>query len=237
LEMIAYGAYIENSEDPSIISKYDVFPMQFYLVASRLVPENNADLIIEAFKKVKTDKKLLIIGSTNYDSPFHQRIHNSGDSRVKFTGWINDQHMIKELHSNCYAYIHGHSVGGTNPALLKALGYSNMVLALNTPFNSEVLVDSIYGILFERDVENLREKIQFVEENPEIAKLYRQKAPDRIRAAYTWEKITKQYLDLLTQVLDGRSDSSRRIRILKLVLVAMVMALLFLACFLGLRFI
>jgi glycosyltransferase involved in cell wall biosynthesis len=233
LEMIAYGAYIENSEEPSVISQYGVAPMQYYLIASRLVPENNADLIIEAFKRVQTDRKLLIIGSTNYDSPFHQKIHNSGDPRVNFTGWINDQRMIKELHCNCYAYIHGHSVGGTNPALLKALGYSNMVLALNTPFNSEVLVNDKYGILFEKGVENLREKIAFIEENPEAAMAYRLKAPERIRTAYTWEKITAQYVDLLTQVLDGRSDSRQRMRMLQFGLLVALIAFLLLAFFFG----
>lgn len=233
LEMIAYGAYIEDSTEPAIIAQYEVSPMQYYLVASRLVPENNADLIVEAFKEVHTDKKLLIVGSANYDSPFHQKIRNSGDPRVKLTGWINDPRLIKELHCNCYAYIHGHSVGGTNPALLKALGYGNMVLALNTPFNSEVLVNEEYGMLFEKDVQNLKEKILYVETNPEAAILYRRKAPQRVRTAYTWEKISERYLDLLKQVLNGRSDSRERVRLAQAGLLAGATAVLLLASILG----
>lgn len=138
----------------------------------------------------------------------HQNIRNNGDPRVIFTGWINDQDVIKELHCNSYAYLHGHSMGGTNPALLKALGYSNLIVALNTPFNSEVLDNGRYGIQFEGDVEDLRGKLQFVEDNPAKTNKYRQRGPERIREKYNWEQITKTYLNLLKEVMQDRSDSS-----------------------------
>jgi len=97
----------------------------------------------------------------------HQKFRNNGDPHVIFTGWINDQYVIKELHCNSYTYLHGHSVGGTNPALLQALGYSNMINALNTSFNSEVLDNGRYGILFKG-----------VEDNPAKTNKYRQRGPE-----------------------------------------------------------
>jgi len=228
LEMIAYGAYIENSKDPSLISQFNIRPKEYYLIAGRLVPENNADLIMDAFKKVDTDKKLVIAGDANYDSIFHQKIRNNGDPRVIFTGWINDQDVLKELHCNSYAYLHGHSVGGTNPALLQALGCSNMIVALNTPFNSEVLDNGRYGIQFEGDVEDLRGKLQFVEDNPAKTNKYRQRGPERIREKYNWELITKKYLILLKEVMQGRSDSSRRIILFRIgILLALILVFTF----------
>jgi len=105
---------------------------------------------------------------------------------------------VKELHCNAYAYVHGHSLGGTNPALLKALGCGNCVLALGTAFNQEVLKD--YGILFENDALDLTRKMQSIEDHPEIAAEYRVRAPHRIREAYTWGNITDQYEELFLQL-------------------------------------
>jgi glycosyltransferase involved in cell wall biosynthesis len=107
---------------------------------------------------------------------------------------------MKELHCNCYAYLHGHSMGGTNPALLKALGYGNCILALDTVFNREVLDDK-YGIIFKNDVNDLVNKLQEIIENPSKAENYRRNAPNRITEAYTWEKIINDYEKLFKSVL------------------------------------
>jgi rhamnosyltransferase len=90
-------------------------------------------------------------------------------------------------------------------ALLKALGYGNCILALHTPFNQEVLED--YGILFERDEGSLAEKLIHIENHPEIAAGYRHRAPNRIREAYTWDKITEQYEELFWQLVNGEDPT------------------------------
>jgi glycosyltransferase involved in cell wall biosynthesis len=199
---IAYGANIEKTEKPEVVKQYGLEPSGYYLVASRLVPENNADLIVRAFEKVKTTRLLVIAGNANYRSAFVDRLRETKDARVKFLGHVGNAEHVKELHCNAYAYVHGHSLGGTNPALLKALGYGNCVLALRTAFNQEVLQD--YGILFENDASDLARKMQDIEEHPEIAAEYRVRAPQRIREAYTWETITDQYEELFLQLANGQ---------------------------------
>lgn len=204
---IAYGANIESSRNPEIIKQYGLEPYKYYLVACRLVPENNIDLIVEAFERVKTDKLLVIAGGANYKSPWVKKLLSTKDPRIKFLGHISDPEHVKELHCNCYAYLHGHSVGGTNPALLKALGYGNCVLALNTPFNREVLQSDsgiCYGILFERDIEDLESKLQYIDNHPEVADEYRRKAPNRVKEAYTWEKIIEEYEKLFRRLVDSK---------------------------------
>src|SRR6266404_1843001 len=146
---IAYGANMEKAADPDVVRQYGLEPSQYYLVASRLVPENNADLIVRAFEKVKTPRLLAIAGNANYRSAFVDQLKETKDTRVKFLGHVGNAEHVKELHCNAYAYLHGHSLGGTNPALLKALGYGNCVLAHGTVFNREVLQD--YGVLFDGD--------------------------------------------------------------------------------------
>jgi glycosyltransferase involved in cell wall biosynthesis len=210
-EMIAYGATIGGSTKPELLRPFSLEPDSYYLIASRLVPENNADIIVRAFEQLQSSRRLLIVGDSNYDSPFHRQLHATQDSRVQFTGWIDDPETIRELHANATAYIHGHSVGGTNPALLKALAYGNCVLALDTPFNSEVLGGGKFGLLWERDPADLLDKLRFVEANSEIREGLRSAAPGRIEQAYTWERITGQYEKLLVEVASGRSASKARI--------------------------
>jgi len=196
---IAYGAYIESSTNPGLLEQFDLRPGEYYLIASRIIPENHPDLIAEAFSGVKTPRKLVIAGGANYRSPLMEKLENWPDPRVVTLGHVDSVETIKELHCNCYAYIHGHSVGGTNPSLLKALGFGNCVLALDVPFNREVILD--YGLLFRRDVNDLREKIQYLEDHPEAVEEFRRRAPERIREAYTWEKITDQYEELFRKML------------------------------------
>src|SRR5215813_7395829 len=122
---IAYGGNIETSCNPQIVRQYGLEPGNYYLIASRLVPENNAALIVEGFKKASTRRILAIAGDANYRSSFIDDLKANAGDRVKFLGHVSNIEHVKELHCNCYAYIHGHMMGGTNPALLKALGFGN----------------------------------------------------------------------------------------------------------------
>jgi glycosyltransferase involved in cell wall biosynthesis len=196
--MIAYGAYVESSENPELISRFGVERDGYYLIASRLIPENNADLIMRGFLASGTKKKLVIAGGANYDSPFHRTLRELANDAVIFTGHIHDQRVIKELHCNCFAYLHGHSVGGTNPSLLKAMGYGNCIAALDTVFSREVLADS--GILFSQDPANLAGIIKRLEAEPALVADLRRRGPARIEAEYTWPKIADQYDELFREV-------------------------------------
>lgn len=196
--MIAYGAYVETSSHPELIRSFGVERDDYYLIASRLIPENHADLIARAFLESGSRKKLLIVGGANYDSDFHRDLRALAGDRIRLTGHIDDQEVIRELHCNCFAYVHGHSVGGTNPSLLKAMGYGNCILALDTVFNREALEDG--GIFFPRDETVLAAEMRAVESNPERVAALRLMGPERIRTNYTWEKIANQYDALFEEV-------------------------------------
>jgi glycosyltransferase involved in cell wall biosynthesis len=196
--MIAYGAYVESSVRPELVRQFGVEPGDYYLIASRLIPENNADLIIEGFIESGTRRKLVIAGGANYDSPFHRRLKEIASDRVIFAGHIHDQSVIKELHCNCFAYVHGHSVGGTNPSLLKAMGYGNLVLALDTVFNCEVLADT--GLFFTKDAHALAALMRRVEGDSGLVSDHRQRAPKRILTEYSWDKVSDQYDRLFREV-------------------------------------
>jgi glycosyltransferase involved in cell wall biosynthesis len=197
--MIAYGAYVQSSTQPELIGKIGVEPGSYYLAVGRLVPENCTDLIISGFLASGSQKRLLVVGGANYESDFHRRLRALGTDRVTFTGHVNDQTLLKELYCNCFAYVHGHSVGGTNPALLSAMGYGTCILAHDTVFNREVLSDA--GLYFSRDTQSLASLIRKVEEDPALVSELRLRGPKRIEAHYTWEKITGQYEDVFREVV------------------------------------
>ncbi len=199
--MIAYGAYVESSRNPELIAPFGVERDGYYLIASRLIPENHADLIARAFLRSGSSKKLVIAGGANYDSPFHRELRGLAGEKIILAGHIDDQDVIRELHCNCFAYLHGHSVGGTNPSLLKAMGYGNCILALDTVFNREVLADG--GVFFPRDEAALASEIQALEASPARVEELRRMGPERIRKNYTWKKIAGQY-DALFREVAGR---------------------------------
>jgi len=198
---IAYGADEMYAENPDAVRQFGLEPFGYYLIASRLVPDNNADLIVKAFANSKTKRKLAIAGGTVYKNPFEDEIRKIADERVVFLGHIDDFMLVKELHCNAYAYIHGHEYGGTNPALLKGLAYGNCVLALDTVFNREVLQEGKYGILYEKQAEDLTGLIDKIDEDEKLADDFRKKSRERIKERYTWEIITDEYEGLFNELV------------------------------------
>lgn len=187
---IPYGAYITDSKNPEILDRYGLKPDGYFFIGSRLEPENHQDMAAEAFGKTKTDKLLVIAGNANWNSPYVHRIKKTEDTRIRFLGPVYETGHIEELHSNCYAYIHGNEVGGTNPALLKAMGCGNCIIALDVPFNREVLGDA--GLYFKNSIE-LKEHIEFLLKNPHYVTYFRDRARERVKRLYRWEKVIEDY--------------------------------------------
>jgi glycosyltransferase involved in cell wall biosynthesis len=201
---IAYGTNLGVSTDPEVVRQYGLDPGGYYLVLGRLVPENSADLVVEGFNRTKTKRVLAIVGDANYKSRFVAALTAAAGDRVRFLGRVDNPDHVRELYCNSYAYIHGHTVGGTNPALLHALGYGCCVLARANPFNEEVLDGQ--GILF-RDAADLAEKIEFIEKNPAIARDYGRRAPERVREVYSWDRIADQYEEFFFQLAKGQNPT------------------------------
>jgi glycosyltransferase involved in cell wall biosynthesis len=194
--VIAYGANIRYSKEPKLISKWNLKPLDYYLIVGRLIPDNNADLLVEEFVRSKSEKKLVIVGDVPYKDAYAEKIKSVKDPRVIFTGYIVDQNELAELYHNCFIYFHGHQYGGTNPTMLKALAYGCAILALDTVFNREMLDGDNYGMFFTKQPGFLARIIEEVENNETHLNVLRNKARERIINNYTWEKIASQYIDL-----------------------------------------
>ena len=200
--VIAYGASSYETNNPSLIKKWNLEINNYYLVVGRLIPDNNSDLIIREFLKTNSDKKLVIVGDVPYKDLYAEKVKKINDKRLIFTGYIYNQDELSELYINCYSYIHGHEFGGTNPTLLQALANGCSVIALNTRFSKEVLANGKYGIFFEKSSGDLCRIINYVEINNLILEKFRETAMERIHDCYTWEKITAQYISLFYKLVD-----------------------------------
>ena len=196
--MIAYGSEVERRPNRDTVRKWRVEPNRYVLYVSRLEPENNAHLVIEAFKKVRTAYRLLIVG----DAPYAEQYINSlkasarGDKRIIFTGFVFGQDY-RALQQNAYCYIHATEVGGTHPALLEAMGYGNCVLTLATPENMEVVGEAGVPYIDEFD---LAEKLKRVLRDGSLVQAYRHRAQQRIQKHYDWETVVDQYEQLFARM-------------------------------------
>ncbi len=202
---IPYGAYVEQSVKPELLNKYKLVTNDYFLVVARIEPENNTDLIIKAFEKLRTDKKLTIVGDTHTNRYAQNLVANTKDKRVRFLGGIYDKECLTEVMCNCFAYIHGHTVGGTNPILLKALGCGACVLYLDTGYRFNARVAGNYGIPFLKTIEGLQDRIQYLVDYPKEVLEYSKRAPECIKETYTWDKITDRYEELCHKLVQVSS--------------------------------
>lgn len=192
-KMIAYGANPRLSSESTLIEEWDLQKESYFLIVGRLIPDNNADLIVEGFVKSKSKRKLVIVGDVPYHDKFAQMMKNTDDKRLVFTGYVRDQEQLAALYHNCFAYYHGHEYGGTNPAMLKALGYGCAILALNTRFNQEMLQQGKFGWYFEKNAASVVEITERAENLPEEVENLRKHAREGLTDKYNWEVVTDEY--------------------------------------------
>ena len=166
VNMPRFVSWDENKLLSSTILKnnYKISPNKFWLVVARLEPENNIHIIVEGFVKSKSSMPLVIIGDFTSDS-YKRKVNDiisHTNNKVLFLGSIYDIDLLNMFRQNCFAYIHGHSVGGTNPSLLEAMIMRNIIIAHDNEFNREVGDNTI---LFFKDVNDFKHKIKYIETN------------------------------------------------------------------------
>src|SRR5215813_1255888 len=196
--MIAYGSEVERRPHPDMVRRWRVEPNRYVLYVSRLEPENNAHLVIEAFKKVRTAHRLLIVGDAPYAHDYINdlKARARGDKRIIFTGFVFGQDY-RALQQNAYCYVHGTEVGGTHPALREAMGFGNCVLTLAAPENIEAVGDAAIPYNDETD---LAQKLQRVLRDGSLVHAFRNRALTRVKQYYDWDGVVDQYEQLFAEL-------------------------------------
>ncbi len=195
ISTIAYGAEIPAKiPDENAAQALGLRAHDYYIVVCRLEPENHVLEIIEGFERANTSLPLVILGNIENPNPYVQRLLGHKSNKIRFVGAVYDREKLGSLRFNARAYIHGHSVGGTNPSLLEAMASSSLVIAHDNPFNREVLGD--FGMFF-RTSDDLSSNIRAIEEGRVRKDILLRGAIDRIRTNYHWDQIVERYTELL----------------------------------------
>lgn len=213
---IPYGSEIERRLPGSTLSRYGLLPQEYLLFVGRLVPENCAHHLVEAFRELQTDKKCVIVGDAPYAEDYIRQLRSNNDSRVIFTGYVFGE-GYRELGSNSYLFVETSGVGGTHPALVEAMALGNCVVAQDTPENLEVIADSGFPYDGSGGSRDLHRVLSFLLDHPEVVEDYRQKAAKRALTEYSWEAVTDEYERLFYRLcrgaLPGRLELSGSARI------------------------
>lgn len=206
---IAYGSEISDQivgDNETVLrysewaERYDIHPFNYYLVVGRFVPENNFEIMIREFMRSQSSKKLVIITTENkrFYKKLDSKLHFTNDARIIFAGPVYDQKLLEQIRFNAYGYLHGHSVGGTNPSLLEALGVTKLNLLLDVGFNHEVGEDA--ALYWNRSSGSLSELIDQADNmNQADIDALGVKAKERIANHYSWPFITEEYFKIFSK--------------------------------------
>jgi glycosyltransferase involved in cell wall biosynthesis len=197
---VPYGANIDLTEpDEEILNKYGLKSWKYVLFVGRLVYEKGVHHLVEAFRKIKTDFKLVIIGGDPYGKEYEFFLRKKANENTKFLGYVYGKDY-ENLCKGAYLYVTPSELEGTSPALLTAMAMGKCVLVSDIPENLETIGDA--GFSFRHgDSEDLKEKLQFLLANPDAVDKTQWKAIDRVREHYDWNKITDRIEEIYVSLM------------------------------------
>jgi glycosyltransferase involved in cell wall biosynthesis len=197
--VIGYGADIPAGEPG--IRPFDLQSGRYVLYVSRLEPENNPELVLAAWRQVRTDWPLVMVGDNRYDSGYLDRLKSQADERVRFTGAIyGDGYWALQKHAGIFVF--ACEVGGVHPALIEAMAAENAVLYLESPENNETAGDA--AIRYSKSPDDLAVKLQRLLDNPDECGHWAQRAAERARRIFRWDAVAAKYEQLFEEILSKR---------------------------------
>ena len=203
---IPYGAYTQEKAPVKDIRRWALEDKNYISYIGRLVRHKNVHLLIEAFKAIKTDKKLVIVGGSSYTDDYVKELMDlaKDDDRIIFTDNQSGQ-VLNELFSNSYAFIQPSEYEGLSVALLEAMGWGLACLVSDIPQSLEGIADA--GLSFrDGNTEDLKNKLEFLLANPLEAERLGAAARERIKHEYNWPGVASQLEAVYRTAISSRSN-------------------------------
>ena len=205
---IPYGAPAIRPSSFERLAEFGLQLRNYHLIVARFEPENNVALILRGFTQSRSQTPVVVVGSAPYNSTYTAEVREAAsDERVHLIGPIWDQELLDVLYAGSKTYLHGHSVGGTNPSLLRAAGAGAPCVAFDVRFNREVLGDDAW---YFDSPEALALVLEQIEAMP--ASAVRQRAEQgrkAVLAAYDWTDVASRYEALCDRLVEkSRSEAS-----------------------------
>ncbi len=196
ITMIPYGSIRVADAKVELLERFDIRPRQFLLVVARPEPENSILEIVQAFSYRKRKLTLVVLGDYSQDNLYQTKVLSAASNEVLFPGAIYEHDIINSLRYYSLLYIHGHTVGGTNPSLVEALGAGQAILAHDNPYNRWVAGDGAEYFSNKIQCEN---KLSELLSNRNRINEMSACSIARYKEGFSWEKILAQYHKLLRQ--------------------------------------
>lgn len=203
---IPYGSNVQRRPPGAWLAKFGLEPGRYVLFVGRLVPENNAHHLVEAFAGLETDMRCVIVGDAAYADAYIQELKAAADSRVVFTGYVFGEGYAA-LSSHPYVFVESSGVGGTHPALVEAMAFGNCVVVNDTAENLETIGDAGFAYPGAEGGEALREVLAGLIAEPATVAEYRKRARVRAEMCYDWDKVTDQYEEIFARLVE---DGTKR---------------------------
>lgn len=194
-EFIPYGSEVnEPSPDSSVLEKVGVTKGEYFLFVGRFIPDKGVHILLQAFGKVKTNKKLVLIGGSPNPGDYEKEIRNTHDERIIFPGYIYGDDT-NTLMRNAYVYIQPSLIEGLSPVILTVMGLGTPLLCSDIPENTFITKEN--ATLFRSgDPDSLAEKIDYVLTNRQPIGEKAVSGKKDILARFNWDNITNQYINL-----------------------------------------
>ena len=198
---IPYGGDVPNGPH-ELISGLE--KGKYVLLVARLVPENTVAEFLDAAEDLVKEYPVVVVGTAGSGGPLESRIQSlsAKHDRLIWLGHVSNDPLLSSLWQDCGAYFHGHSVGGTNPALVQAMACGAPTVARDTVFNREVLLDS--GLFVPPTPADIAAAIRTLITSPTLQDSLRSKAQARAREGYSWQSICAAYEGVLRNAMEGR---------------------------------
>ena len=202
---IPYGAPDLSGTRTDRLGELGLQPDGYHLVVARFEPENNVTFMIEGYLRSGARRPLVVVGSNPYATDYTRTVERlaARSDRVRLLGGVWDQGLLDQLYKGALTYLHGHSVGGTNPSLLRAMGAATATIAYGCTFNREVAGE--HGI-YAATPDEVAIALTDAEEFPVATRCRGAGLAERARARYTWDAVTTAYEQLCYSLAAGESQ-------------------------------
>jgi len=207
-ELLEYGSPITAGTSLDRLDELELTPRRYHLLVARFEPENHVRELIGAYGRSGAELPLVVVGGTPYPTDYTRLVEEAAEQArgVRMLGGVWDQELLDQLYAGAASYLHGHSVGGTNPSLLRAMGAGTPTIAHDNIFNRGVLgEDGAYG----HSVEELATAIAEADVDPDATSELRARLVRRCRGRYDWDAVARGYAQLCLRLADGQSQRGR----------------------------
>lgn len=202
---IPYGANVFTPGTvPDLFTGWNIQPYEYFLLIARMEPENNIEMIIKGYLASTASFPLILIG--NYANKFGQYLYKKyNNSHIRFMGGIYEQEKVNWLRYYSTLYFHGHSVGGTNPSLIEAMGCHCSIAAHDNIFNKAILGKDAFYFNNENNVSDILKENYF---SPLIENRKKENV-HKVRTIYNWESIVNRYEEVFFNAIksSGKNGS------------------------------